>query len=57
MKYAGMPTLPSVEGATEYYKKSMTTGMMQWLCRKSGKKKYPKAAMRRDFQLVEYVRL
>ena len=35
-----LPTLPDVDAATEYYKKSMMTGMMQRFCRMSGKKKY-----------------
>lgn len=35
-----MPSLPSVEDATEYYKKSMMTGIMQWFCRTGGKKKF-----------------
>lgn len=38
-----MPKLPSVDDATEYYKKSMMTGMMMWFCRMSGKKKYSEA--------------
>ena len=38
--FLNMPALPGVEEATEYYKKSMMTGMMQWFCRMSGKKKY-----------------
>lgn len=38
--FVNMPSLPSVEDATEYYKKSMMTGAMQWFCRKSGKKKF-----------------
>ena len=41
--FLNMPTLPGVEDATEYYKKSMMTGMMQWFCRMSGKKKYSEA--------------
>ena len=38
--FLNMPKLPDVDSATEYYKKSMMTGMMQWFCRMSGKKKY-----------------
>ena len=38
-----MPHLPSLEDATEYYKKSMMTGAMQWFCRQSGKKKFTQA--------------
>ena len=38
--FVNMPSLPSVGDATEYYKKSMMTGAMQWFCRKSGKKKF-----------------
>lgn len=42
-----MPSLPSVEDATEYYKNSMMTGMMQWFCRMSGKKKFSEADISR----------
>lgn len=38
--FLNMPKLPSVEDATEYYRKSMMTGAMKWFCRMSGKKKY-----------------
>ena len=38
--FLSMPSLPDVAEATEYYKKSMMTGAMQWFCRMSGKKKY-----------------
>ena len=41
--FLNMPKLPSVDDATEYYKKSMMTGMMMWFCRMSGKKKYSEA--------------
>ena len=41
--FLNMPRLPSVDDATEYYKKSMMTGMMAWFCRMSGKKKYSEA--------------
>lgn len=36
--FLNMPRLPSVDDATEYYKKSMMTGMMMWFCRMSGKR-------------------
>lgn len=35
-----MPERPSVNQATEYYKKSMMTRPMKWFCRMSGKKKF-----------------
>ena len=35
-----MPKMPSVEKATEYYRESMMTGAMKWLCRQGGKKKF-----------------
>ena len=38
--FLNMPTQPELSDATEYYKKSMMTGMMQRFCRMSGKKKY-----------------
>ncbi len=38
--FLNMPKFPSVDDATEYYKRSMMTGAMQWFCRMSGKKKY-----------------
>lgn len=41
-----MPILPNLEDATEYYKKSMMTGMMQWFCRMSGKKKYSESDLK-----------
>lgn len=41
--FLNVPSLPSLEDATEYYKKSMMTGAMQWFCRQSGKKKYSEA--------------
>lgn len=39
--FLNMPKLPSVEDATEYYRKSMMTGAMKWFCRMSGKKNIP----------------
>ncbi len=36
--FLNMPTQPELSDATEYYKKSMMTGMMQRFCRMSGKK-------------------
>ena len=41
--FLSMPSLPTVEDATEYYKKSMMIGAMKWFCRMSGKKKYTEA--------------
>ena len=54
-----MPTLPDVDAATEYYKKSMMTGMMhrfcrmsgktglmEWFCRQSGKSQYSPSDIR-----------
>ena len=41
--FLNVPHLPSLEDATEYYKKSMMTGAMQWFCRQSGKKKFTQA--------------
>ena len=41
-----LPQLPSVEKATEYYKKAMMTGPMQWYCKKSGKKKFSEDTIR-----------
>lgn len=35
-----MPKKPTVELATEYYRKSMMTEPMKWFCRMSGKRKY-----------------
>ena len=35
--FLNMPKLPSVDDATEYYRKSMMTGAMKWFCRMSGK--------------------
>ena len=35
-----MPTLPDVDAATEYYKKSMMTGLMEWFCRQSRKRQH-----------------
>ena len=41
-----MPTLPDVDAATEYYKKSMMTGLMEWFCRQSGKSQYSPSDIR-----------
>lgn len=35
-----MPKRPTVELATEYYRKSMMTEPMKWFCRMSGKRKF-----------------
>ena len=41
-----MPTLPDVDAATEYYKKPMMTGLMEWFCRQSGKSQYSPSDIR-----------
>lgn len=41
-----LPTLPDVDAATEYYKKSMMTGLMEWFCRQSGKSQYSPSDIR-----------
>ena len=41
--FLNMPELPSVEDATEYYKRSMMTKLLVWFCRRSGKNKYSEA--------------
>ena len=41
-----MPERPSVNQATEYYKKAMMTKPMKWFCRKSGKKKFTEEDIR-----------
>lgn len=41
--FLNLPTLPSVEKATVYYKQAMMTKAMNWFCRQSGKKKYTPA--------------
>lgn len=41
-----MPTPPDVDAATEYYKKSMMTGLMEWFCRQSGKSQYSPSDIR-----------
>lgn len=52
-----MPTLPDVDAATEYYKKSMMTGLMEWFCRQSGKSQYSPsdipAMCRLDYSMSE----
>lgn len=35
-----MPTKPTVEQATAYYREAMSTSLMKWFCRMSGKKKF-----------------
>lgn len=37
-----MSERPTVERLTEYYRRSMMTGMINWFCRQSGKKKFSK---------------
>ena len=41
-----LPERPSVDKATEYYKKSMMTEPMRWFCRMSGKKKFTEKDIR-----------
>lgn len=41
-----LPERPSIDKATEYYKKSMMTGPMRWFCRMSGKKKFTEKDIR-----------
>ena len=40
-----MPQRPAVEPLTEYYARAMMTKPMQWICRKSGKKKFTEKDM------------
>ena len=44
--FLNMPTQPELSDATEYYKKSMMTGLMEWFCRQSGKSQYSPSDIR-----------
>lgn len=41
--FLNMPKLPGVEDATEYYEKTMMTGLVRWFCKRTGKNKYSEA--------------